>query len=662
MNNGSGKIIKVDLSRKQVAVVDLGEKVVQNFLGGLGLGIKILYDEVGPSVDALSPDNVIIIAPGSLSGTSAPTNGRTQVVTKSPLTGILGTGNFGGFWGPRLKRAGFEAIVIRGKSDKPVYLWVEDDIAEVRNAEHIWGKDCWETSDILKEELGNNVSVLSIGPAGENLVRFACPVIDYYHAAGRSHAGCVMGSKKLKAIAVSGTKEVPIADPKKFKDAVRETIDRITSYPERKQRKELKVGSFVEIGSLVKSGIISGRNFQTASLPPDNDLWHVPESVVPYLTTGKFCYNCPMSFGCDLVANVKTGPYAGLRLGGINCFISYWSGYCGIKSFPAMWRCKELCQRYGMDQGGSIPFAQELFQKGVLTKEDCGGVELNWGNELAVMEILRKIAYREGIGDLLAEGSARAAKNIGKHAEKCVMAIKGMEIFGSDPRTASMVASLGLVTCLRGADEQTSTSAFPLWFPFLAEGEGWNRREALRWFVDYLDMFDDVKEEVFGVPLNFAANDAGTVEGEAVLVKWLGDLVSVLDSLGLCLIAGVQWPIIGPTHCAKLYSAYTGWQITPRELMKVGERISNLMKAYLVREGFTRKDDDWPARFYEEPMPDGPAEGALLSRDNMNRLLDRYYDLRGWNQKTGLPTKAKLIELDLDYIADELSKVGLISN
>ena len=664
MNNGHiGRVIEVDLSMKQVNAVDLEGKAVRDFLGGLGLGIKTLYDEVGPNVDALSPDNVVMIATGPLSGTSAPTNGRTQVVTKSPLTGILGTGNFGGFWGPRLRRAGFEAVVIRGKSNSPVYLWIEDGTAELRSAEHLWGKDCWETTDILREELGEDVSVLSIGPAGENLVRFACPIIDYYHAPGRSHAGCVMGSKKIKAIAVRGTREVAIFDPEGFKEAVREATSRIVNYPERQKKKKGKVGSYLNMKNLVTAGIISSRNFQTTIMPPDYDLCRVPESVVDHLTTtGKFCYHCPMGFGCDLIAEVKTGPYAGVRVGGINCYISYWPGYLGIKSLPAAWQYKVLCQRYGMDQGGPIPFVEELFQKGILKKEDCDGLELSWGNETAIMELLRKIAYREGIGNILAEGSVRAAKTIGKGAEGSVMTIKGLEIFGKDPRMASKMNALGTVTSPRGGDEQLTTGAFPFGFPRWAGEAGWSKDEYLRWLISYVDMFDDVKAAVFGANPTVDILDSENLQGKAALTKWLTDFTAVANSLGLCLISENFWPTMGPTNYAKLYSACTGWQTSPQELIKAGERISNLMRAYIVREGIRRKDDDWPARFYCEPIPDGPKKGALLSRDKINSLLEQYYDMRGWNRETGVPTKEKLVELDLDYVADELSKKGVIAD
>jgi aldehyde:ferredoxin oxidoreductase len=313
-----GKVLEVNLSKKQIEVVQLDEKVERGFIGGLGLGMKFLYDEVGPGVDPLSADNIIVIAAGPLGGTGAPSSGRSQIVTKSPLTGIIGTGNFGTHFGARLKHAGFGTIVIRGESDSPVYLWINDGVAELRSAEHIWGKDNWETTDELKDELGNDVSVLSIGQAGENLIKYACPVIEYYHAPGRSHAGCVMGAKKLKAVAVKGTGRIDIAEPDKFKEVVKEVTDRIirTAGGERKKKAEA-VG--VRVGAWVTDGLYPIRNSQTAVVPQDNELWRVAESVKPHLTRGSTCYACPVgqAGGCDLVAEVKKGTYAGVRIGSI---------------------------------------------------------------------------------------------------------------------------------------------------------------------------------------------------------------------------------------------------------------------------------------------------------------------------------------------------------
>jgi aldehyde:ferredoxin oxidoreductase len=662
-----GKILEVNLFTRETTAVDLDAKVVKYFLGGLGLGIKILYDEVGPNVDALSDDNIIVIAPGPLSGTAAPTNGRTHIITKSPLTGIIGMGNFGGWWGPRLKRAGFEGVIIRGRSNSPVYLSIDGTVAQLRSADHLWGKDSWETTAVLKEELENDVSVLCIGQAGENLVRFACPVSDYYHAPGRSHAGCVMGQKKLKAIAVRGTEEVPVADPGSFKEAVKEVVKRIVGYPERGDRQKIgSHSSFVKDSAL--AGLIRTGDFATGDLPPDSDLLRLPESYEEHvvLEPGYYGYHCPMAqyYGCNLMADVKTGPYAGLKLGGI-CYAmvgSEFGGRLGIKSYPAMFKCRELCQRYGMDEKTRIPFAMELFEKGIIKNEDLGGLDLKAGNEFAIMEMIGKIAHREGFGKILADGTVRAAEMIGKGAESYVLTIKGHQIM-LDPRTSpSWAHNLGQVTCPRGGDDLNTTHyisdmvAFPGW----AREAGWSEAGYLSWLVDYLDMFDHVKEQIFGSPPRIDSIRRDTLEGKAALVIWFEQIISIFDSLGLCMMAGSMWSAMGPTHYAKLYSACTGWQITPRELIKTGDRIFNLMKAYNVRQGLTRKDDDYPARYYQEPIMGGPAKGVVLSRAKMNRLLDEYYDLREWDRERGVPTKKKLIELDLDYVANELSKKGLI--
>lgn len=660
----AGKILDVNLSTAQVRKKELDTEDVKKFLGGLGLGLKVLYDEVGPNIDPLSPDNVIIIATGPLTGTAAPTSARTEIITKSPLTGIIGAGNFGGCWGPRLKFAGFDAIIIRNASDEPVYLWIEDENAELRKAQHLWGKDCWETTNAITEILGDDISVLSIGQAGENLIRFACPVVDFHHAPGRSHAGCVMGAKKLKAIAVRGRKELSIADPREFKKAIKEVVKRIADYPERGERP--RTGSSLLVRGAAESGLAPARNFQTGVLSPDSEIWKFPDSVEEHLTVGpEYCYHCPMAqyYGCDLTTNIKTGSYAGLEVGGVAFSLPgwEWGAKCGIKSYPGMWKCRELCQRYGMDQSGPIPFAMELFQRGIITKHDTEGLELEWGNEPAVMEMLRRIAYREGLGDVLAEGSVRAAQKIGRGANQYALTVKGMEIQYLDPRIAPLAMNLGTLVGPRGDDLKTIHAIYET-FPEWARKAGWSKDEYLRWFVDWLDMFEDVKKKIFGIPPRLDALDPYASEGKAALTKWYGELSSIHNSLGVCLFAINCFSAIGPTHFAKLYSACTGWDTTSAEMMHTGERIFNLMKAYIVREGFTRKDDDWPARFYEEPLPEGPAKGAILSKDKINKILNEYYEVMGWDKDSGLPTKKKLLELGLEEVAGELESMGKLSN
>jgi aldehyde:ferredoxin oxidoreductase len=318
-----------------------------------------------------------------------------------------------------------------------------------------------------------------------------------------------------------------------------------------------------------------------------------------------------------------------------------------------MWKCREVCQRYGMDQIGPIPFAMELFQRGIITKEDTGGLRLEWGNESDITEMLRKIAYREGLGDILAEGSVRAAKKIGTGADKCVKTVKGLELLCLDPRMNPPAMNLGYLVSPRGDDLNTTHAIYET-FPEWARRAGWSKEKYARWFVDWVDMFEDIKKRVFGTLDPLDAFEVNNVEEKAALTKWYGELSSVFNSLGLCLFAVNCFSAIGPTHLAKLYSSGTGWPMTPAEIMKAGERIFNLMKAFAVREGFTRKDDEWPAIFYEESLPEGPAKGAILTREKISLLLDQYYELMGWDKASGEPTQERLVELGLEDVAEEL--------
>ena len=657
----TGKIIEVNLSLGRIEKINIDSRIVQQYLGGAGLGVKILYDQAGPEIDAFSEDNIIVIAPGPLSGTAAPTNGRTHIVTKSPLTGIMGMGNFGGFWGPRLKKAGYEGVIIRGKAKKPVYLWINDENVQLIGANGIWGKDTYETSDLLKKDLGSDVSVLAIGQAGENLVKFACPVADYYHAPGRSHAGCVMGDKKLKAIAVRGTKEIKLTDRVKFHEALIEATDRIIAYPDKGERR--KIGSHSSRFKLnTQRGLIRTGNYADGELPPDHDFYGLPTSMennVAY-RPNSFGYNCVLAqyYGCDLEADVDSGPYAGVKLSGIGFshIGNVWGAAYGMKTYPAMFKSKELCNRYGMDSVNPTIMAIELFERGIIDKNDVDGLDLRVGNEKDIMEMLRKIAYREGFGNILAEGADRAAKLIGRGAEWYSPTIKGHQVLYYRQHRAGAAQNFGTVTCTRGGDDLNSThvindsESIPEW----ANEVGWSKEQYVTWLINYIDIFPEEKEKIYGSPPRLEFFDKKAIDGKARLVVWFEHIASITNSLGTCICASHMFPALGPTHLAKLYSAATGWEITPRELMKTGERIYNLMKAYNVRAGLTRKDDHYPERFYTEPVSGGPAKGTVVIRENLDKMLDEYYEIRGWDVKTGIPTKEKLVELGLGDVAEAI--------
>ena len=656
-----GKILNIDLSARKIHEVSLDAETVRLYLGGVGLAIKLFYDRIGPEVDAFSPENIVIIATGVLSGTSAPTSGRTHVVTKSPMTGIIGMGNFGGSWGPKLKKAGYEALIIRGKASAPLYLWIDGDQANLVEADRLWGKDTYDTTDALRKDLGNDVSVLSIGPAGEHLVKFACPIVDYYHAPGRCHAGCVLGDKKLKAIVVRGTRDITLADKVGFHEAVIEATDRLIAYPDKGARR--KTGSH---SSRLKSnsitGIVRTGNYSDGELPADHDFFRLPESLEANIVyhPNSYGYNCVLApyYGCDLEAEVTSGPYAGVKLGGIGFshLGTVWGGSYGIKSYPAMFKCKELCNRYGFDMVSPTIFAIELFTKKILSREDVDGLDLRVGNEKDIMEMLRKIAYREGFGNILAEGTDEAARIIGKGAEGYAMTIKGHQMIHTKLYATGTAQNLGTVTCTRGGDDLNSThvindaESIPEWAGEL----GWTKEQYLSWLMSYLDMFPEEKEAIYGSPARLDFLDRKTQSGKARLAVWFEHLTSVANSLGTCIVGSNMFSALGPTLMARLYSACTGWEITPRELMKTGERIFTLMKAYNVKAGLSRKDDSFPERFYRDPINGGPAKGTVLLREDMDRLLDEYYELRGWDVKTGIPKKERLTDLGLAEIAGEI--------
>ncbi|MBI4331885.1 MAG: aldehyde ferredoxin oxidoreductase family protein [Chloroflexi bacterium] len=638
---GYGKILDVNLSTGEITRREVEAEFARNYLGGMGFGCKILWDETIPGVDPLGPDNLVMFANGPLTGTAAPCSGRTEITTRSPLTGNIGTGNTGGLWGARLKHAGFDVVVVRGRAQKPVYLWINDASVEVKEAGHLWGRDAWETSDMLPGQPGNPeaVSVLCIGTAGENLVRYACPVNDYHHVAARNGAGAVMGSKNLKAIAVRGTGTVRIARPQAFQEACREARDRVVAA---KRAEEMPGGPRdARVDSLLR-GCMQGKNYQTGVVPQWLETRSIELARKYPMRKEATCYACPIS--CFDLVTVNEGKYAGTQVNRalMPGVVMDWGANCAIASLPAIWKCKELCHRLGMDYvsaSGTLAFAMELFQRGIIDAEYTGGLELSWGNEGAIIAMLHRIASREGFGDVLAEGSVRAAAAVGKGAERYVMTIKGAEMMVPDPRAGRRGWLFGSLTNPRGGDNIKNTHC---------HAERYNAN----WWVDKFDMFEDVKAKIYNMPPEEIPN---TWQGKPTMTRWFEDLYSAVNSLGLCFFpAGFQLAL-GPTHLAKLFSACTGWDTSPREMMKLGEKVFTLFKAHAVRQGFSRKDDTWPEKFFTEPMPEGPAKGAVLSRETIDMLLDEYYDIRGWDRKSGVPTPQKLSELGLASVAGDLA-------
>lgn len=616
----SGKILRINLTDKTSKEEDLSPEVAKAFIGGAGFGIKYLFDEVPAGADALGPDNKLIFAPGPFTGTNLPCASRLAVTGKSPLTGAVGMCLSGGQFPAELKFAGWDIIVIEGKAEKPTYISIKDNKVRFRDADGVWGTLTSDCQQIIKDALGDqNTRVCCIGPAGEHLSKIAC-IINERRALGRKGLGAVMGSKNLKAIAVRGTGSVAIASQEKYKAGRTEMLKAMKESP-------VLYSHFAEAGTpmvvdlTAAMGILSAKN------------WSATGEFVPAEALGldaqntrkigrEHCYDCPV--GCSQMKLARSGPYAGILTEGPEFETIYSFGSAtGVANLDAVIAADRLSDELGLDTisaGVTIGFAMELFEKGILGPGDTGGVDLKFGNDQAMMAVLRQMAYREGVGAILADGTRIAAKKIGKGAEKYAMHIKGLELPAYDVRGAK-AQGLNYATAYTGADH--------------------NRGYAF--------------QEIFGIPVPWEV-DRFAIEGKGKLTKWNQDVrAATCDCPTMCaFVLDTALPGTACQNTATLMEAVTGFSFTPEEVEKVGERLNNLAKAFNVREGFTRADDTFPERLMTEPLKAGASKGHMISKDDLKRMLDEYYTVRGWTLETGAPTRAKLTELGLEYVADIL--------
>ncbi len=627
-----GNIVRVDLTEGKVVKQPLTAELAENFLGGAGFVAKILWDEVNPGTDAFSPDNRLIFAVGPLSGTGWPVSCRFEVGGKSPLTEIYGDSSCCGHWGPELKFAGHDAVVFQGRSEKPVYLWIDDDHIEIRDAKELWGKTTGETQELIREELGDQrIQVASCGPAGENLVRYSC-IINLKRAAARSGLGAVMGSKNLKAVAVRGSKDVKTEDPKEFYKFMKEVIE--------VYKKDFYVLDRIKFGTPILVELMNEiarwpvKNFQTGVFPYAKEIGG-EKLRKEYRIKDRGGFGCWAT--CEKPVISKKPPYSGVYAKQPEYeTLSALGARLWIKDLDAIIYTNELCDKYGLDTistGGTISWAMECYENGIITKDDTDGLDLTWGNIDAVIALIHKIAKREGFGNLLAEGSFRAAQKIGKGSEKYVMHVKKMEIAAQDGR-AQKSMGLAQVTSSRGADH---LKAFPL--------------------LDELGREEPIKAR-FGEKYLPEMAQPLSPKYKAYEVKDGEDLAALCDSLPFCKSAGTCLPLFtGQIYfddMAKILRLATGMSVDADGMRKIGERIVNLQRAFNIREGISRKDDVLPDRFTETPAPEGADKGHIVE---LEKMLEEYYDLRGWDVKTGLIPKKKLYELGLGYVADELERI-----
>jgi aldehyde:ferredoxin oxidoreductase len=631
----AGKILRVNLSNGETSTESvLGH--AKEWLGSSGIAAKILYDELKSWMSPYEPANRLVVGVGALVGTTAPGANKMSISTLGPMTGGWASSCSDSYLGGQLKRAGYDIIVIRGRAPRPVYLWIDETKVEIRDASDLWGKTTWETLDKVRAQLGDpHLHIMSIGPAGENLARGACVIQDKGRAFGRGGTGAVMGSKNLKAVVVKGKGSIRVADRDRFMAVASKC---------RKMFKSLKSENFHKYGTL---GIMKGKqavcgiaykNFQDSHLPEEMAEAVDPKHLIEKFQVAKQSYPGCAFGGCSRILHVTEGPYAGL-IAESNQWevVSTIQGRLAVQEPAFMLKANALCNQYGLDVdsvGGPIGWAMECYEKGILDERHTDGLQLNWGNEEVILELIRKIAYREGFGDILAEGCARAADIVGPDSVYYAMHIKGLDLY--ETCRGAMGWSLGATTSTRGGGHTTGGPVI--------ETMG--------------DLDVEKAKEVYGIDNPHKPQE---YDGKAALVTYGEILQRANNCLGVCHYNTAYFDPNLPAlkELAELYSAASGWETSVADLKRIMMKVVNLEKALNLRFTDFDRDDDLPApRELQEPIKTGNLAGWRIDKDKYNKMLDEYYDLHGWDRETSYPKKQTLIDLGLEYVADDLAKIG----
>src|SRR3990172_6123304 len=623
------KIAYIDLTEGTVETKPIPVKLRKLFLGGRGLDAYLMYNRIKPGVDALGPDNVAFISAGLLVGTLASASARTHVAAKSPLTGYFGSTNMGGFFAPELRFAGFDHLVIKGKAAKPSYLWIHNGEIEIRNASKIWGKGVRDTQEALREELGDHeIKAMTIGIAGENMVRYANVMTEIKNAGGRTGMGAVMGSKNLKAIAVRGTMDIKIAHPAEALDYDKKIISMVTAA--KVSQEQGRLGTLFIFGATNSQGLVRARNFQLNQLEEADSV--EPEAFEEHTIGMTGCYGCQVH--CRGKYRIPEGPYKGVYEEGPEyTSIGAFAAEPDVRDINTVLVGNHLVNDYGLDTietGSMIAWAMELYEKGILTDKDTDGLDLSFGNKDAVIEMIHRIARREGLGDILAEGPLRAAKKIGKDSIKYMIQAKGMSNLQSDERPTPALA-LGVATASRGSDHLRSRPA-----------------------IDLYHLPEPVLRQIYGQPVPYEgplSSDYTDYEGKSWQVFWQENCYMAVDSLGICkyhtIFLGPNFPNFD--EWSKLLYYNTGLEMTPMDIWNVARRANLLERMFNLREGLTRKDDWLVDRYFDEPTKLGIPNniGKVIDRDKMHQMIDEFYAFQGWDEN-GVPKPATLKQYGLD--------------
>ncbi len=622
----AGKVLRIDLNKKEAKTSKLENDLAAQFLGGRGFNAKMLYDMVGPGIDPLGPENALMFATGPLVGTMFPTACRFNVSAKSPQTGILGDTNAGGHFAPEMKFAGYDQIILVGRSSEPVYVFVNDDVVEFREARHIWGRDVYEADEIIKADLGDRrVKAAIAGPAAENGVRYAGIYANLMRAAARTGMGTVMASKGVKALALRGTGSIEVADPRRFQELVGEIEEEIYDHEQYWPRRKMGTTRILKMANA--GGFLPTRHYTSGVFEHAQEV-SGERLAEEYNVKIRGCFACTIP--CSRFYVVSDGKFAGLYGEGPEYEAQgSLTSRVGNSDLELALKANDMCNRLGLDiltTGECISWAMELHEKGLLGREEADGLDLSWGNGDAILALIEKIARREGFGDVLADGSRAAAEKLGKGME-LTMQVKGLDIIMADPRGLKGFG-LGYAVASRGGDHLRSE-------PFM-------------------ELSDDPKRgiEMFGVP---EATMRLANKGKGKLVSYFEEWNAVIDSLEPCKNIMQNMEILTFDRASQIIEAVTGLKMSPTEVRLVGERIVNIERAFIAREGIRRRDDCLPRRFREEPLREGASSGTVFDQEPM---LDEYYRERGWDLETGIPSKETLERLGLGRVADDLKDLS----
>jgi aldehyde:ferredoxin oxidoreductase len=619
MSNGfTGKILRVNLNKETTSSETLEEVFYRRHFGGRGLISYILLKELEPKIDPLGPENKLMFACGPVTGAPISGAGRNSVGAKSPLTGAYGEAEAGGFWGAELKQAGFDAIIVEGKASSPVYLWIEDQKVEVRDASRLWGLEIKKAQETIRSELDDSrVRVAQIGPGGERLVRYASVVNDMNHVAGRCGMGAVMGSKNLKAVAVKGSKRVPVRKPKRLGKLAKWMAQNVKDLAYSLQT----YGTGDGMDAMEATGNLPVCNFRDGDFPEVDQI--SAEAVKEQVRVGMgTCFACAIA--CKKEVKLDAPWTVDPEYGGPEYeTLASLGSNCGVSDVKAVCKANELCQRYSIDTistGVTISFAMECFEHGLLTKEDTGGMDLSFGNAESMVKLVELIGEKRGLGALLAEGTKRAAEQIGNGAEQFAVHVKGQEVPMHDPRLKRGEA-LGYAVSPTGADHVHNIHDTFL-YPRLPRS------------YNSLGVLEPVPVEDFGPK-------------KVRLYKIVGEWRTLNNFLVMCLFP--PWNVLQKTEIVR---CVTGWNTSTFELMKVVERGNTLARIFNLREGFTEKDDWLPPRFFQ-PKTSGALSNTAVNPEDLQKAKLLYYDMMGWTEQ-GVPKQSKLDELDISWAADKI--------